>query len=83
MQRLRYGPQMKGQNAMKYGMKLKTVLLLIMMLVSGCANNGSAGNSCAGFKPIMLDGASIDGLTDRDAQAVLTHNTFGRAVGCW
>ena len=68
---------------MKYGMKSKTALLLIMTLVSGCAMNGSAGNSCAGFRPIMLDAASVDGLTDRVAQAVLTHNTFGRAVGCW
>ena len=68
---------------MKFGMKLKMWLCAILMLSSGCAMNGSTGNSCAGFKPIMLDAASVDGLTDRDAQAVLAHNAFGRAVGCW
>ena len=74
---------MKGPSAMKYATKLKTALLLTMTLLSGCVASGKDGNSCAGFKPIVLDAKSIDGLTDRDARGVLAHNEFGRAVGCW
>ena len=56
--------------------------LLILIPVSGCVQTGS-GNSCAGWEAIRLDAASIDGLTDRDARAVLAHNQFGDAMGCW
>lgn len=62
-------------------MRLTTVLLLSAMLVSGCVIGG--GNSCAGFKPIILAGQSIDGLTDQDAREILAHNEFGKAQGCW
>ncbi len=57
-------------------------MLLIAMLASGCATTGQ-DNFCAGWKPIRLDESSIDGLTDRDAEAILAHNEFGRSVKCW
>ena len=41
------------------------------------------GNACAGWEPIRLDAASIDGLTERDALSILAHNEFGLARGCW
>ena len=41
------------------------------------------GIDCAGWRAIPLDAASIDGLTDRDAAAVLAHNLYGRERGCW
>jgi len=41
------------------------------------------GNSCAGWEAIRLDAASIDGMTERDARAILEHNEFGLARGCW
>ena len=65
----------------KPGMKLTTVLLVSGMLVTSCAPTG--GSSCAGWAAIRLDAASIDGLTDLDARAVLAHNEFGKARGCW
>lgn len=41
------------------------------------------GDPCAGWQAIRLDAASIDGLTDADARAILAHNEFGLARGCW
>lgn len=67
---------------MKFGQKWTTVSLVSVMLVSGCVTTGS-GSGCAGWKPIRLDAASIDGLTERDARDVLAHNEFGLARGCW
>lgn len=63
-------------------MKL-TLTLLLVTLVTGCAMTGPATDPCAGWKPIRLDAASIDGLTERDAQAVLAHNLFGRSRCGW
>jgi len=54
-----------------------------MMLVSGCVSGGSGKSSCAGFKPILMERASIDGLTQTDARAVLAHNEYGRARCGW
>lgn len=62
-------------------MKLKLMLIALLTLSSGCVPRG--GDSCAGWKPIRLDAASIDGLTERDARNVLVHNEFGAARGCW
>ena len=53
------------------------------MLVSGCAIVGPKTDACAGWKPIILAGQSIDGLTEQDAQEILTHNIFGQERGCW
>ncbi len=66
---------------MKRAMRLIGTLALVT-LISGCVTSG-AGSGCAGWQAIRLDAASIDGLTDRDARAVLAHNEFGKARGCW
>ena len=62
-------------------MKLKLMLIGLLTLSSGCVTSG--GDSCAGWEPIRLDAASIDGMTERDARDVLAHNEFGAARGCW
>jgi len=54
----------------------------LLMLLANCTASGP-GNECAGWKALHMDAASIDGLTERDAAAVLAHNRFGRALGCW
>lgn len=68
--------------AMCFGTKWKTALLVSVMLVSGCAQIGQS-DACAGWKPIILANPSIDGLTDQDAQEILTHNVYGAERGCW
>jgi hypothetical protein len=65
----------------KSGTRWRTALLVSVMLVSACGTIGV--DSCAGWKPIILEGQSIDGLTEADATSVLAHNEFGRARGCW
>jgi len=62
-------------------MKLRLMLIALLTLSGGCVTSG--GDSCAGWKPIRLDLASIDGLTERGARDVLAHNEFGVARGCW
>lgn len=71
--------QLRG---MRSATRLKTALLLSVTLIAGCATSG-ASDACAGWKPIRLAQASIDGLTDQDAQEVLAHNIFGVQRGCW
>lgn len=68
--------------AMHFGMRSKIVLLVSVMLVSACDPIGQS-DACAGWKPIILAGPSIDGLTDQDAQEILTHNVYGAERGCW
>lgn len=68
--------------AMFFGMRWRIALLGIAMLVSACDPIGQS-DSCAGWKPIILTGPSIDGLTDQDAQEILTHNVYGAERGCW
>lgn len=63
-------------------MTLKLILIGMLTLSSGCVMHG-AGDACAGWKPIRLDDASIDGMTDRDARDVLAHNAYGSKRGCW
>lgn len=65
-----------------FGMRSIIALLLIAMLASGCATTGPA-EVCAGWKPIRLDAQSVEGITDRDAEAILAHNEFGQRVRCW
>lgn len=62
-------------------MKLTATLTLILILVAGCVPTG--GDSCAGWEAIRLDDQSINGLTDRDARAILAHNEFGKARCGW
>jgi hypothetical protein len=64
-------------------MKLRTGLLVSAMLVSGCVSGGSATNNCAGWRPILLTGATIEALTDDEAGAILAHNEFGVERKCW
>ncbi len=61
---------------MKPGTTSKIALLATATLVTACV--GTGGNSCAGWKPIRLADASIDGLTDQDAAEILAHNEFWR-----
>lgn len=49
--------------------------LAAVMLVTACVQTG-ASDPCAGWKPIRLADASIDGLTDQDAGEILSHNEF-------
>ncbi len=64
------------------GFAMKLTSLWALILVTSCAPTGR-GNNCAGWKPIYLDTASVDGLTERDAGAILGHNIFGQKQGCW
>lgn len=68
-------------NGMLCETKLK-IALLMTVLVSGCVTTGPA-EVCAGWKPILLDTQSINGLTERDAQSILAHNEFGQEIRCW
>lgn len=63
-------------------MKLMLMWLVLAMPVIGCAPTG-ASSPCAGWKPIILAGPSIDGLTEQDAGEVLAHNVYGAKQGCW
>lgn len=56
------------------------------MLLPSCMTSGPAidrATICAGWAAIHLDPASIDGLTEQDARAILAHNEFGLAQDCW
>jgi hypothetical protein len=68
---------------MSSGTRSRIGLLGIVILVSGCAIVGPKTDACAGWKPIILAEQSIDGLTEQDAQEILTHNIFGQERGCW
>jgi hypothetical protein len=57
-------------------------LLGLVMLAAACVPAGKS-DPCAGWEPIRLHDASIDGLTDQDAGEILAHNEFGRARNCW
>ena len=67
---------------MFFGTKWRIVLLVSLTLLPACEKTGPS-DACAGWKPIILAGQSIDGLTDQDAQEILTHNVFGQERGCW
>lgn len=68
---------------MSSGMRLRIGLLVSVTLLTACGKIGPNTDACAGWKPIILAGQSIDGLTDQDAQEILTHNVFGQERGCW
>ncbi len=63
-------------------MKWTIGLLLSVTLSSGCVMTGNA-DGCAGWKPIRLEAATIDAMTEAEARDVLAHNEFGRELGCW
>lgn len=56
---------------------------LAIIYLPSCSIASGQSDSCAGWKPITLAGQSIDGLTDQDAQEILTHNLYGSERGCW
>lgn len=62
-----------------------------LLLVTACVPTGPAATEpppapptiCAGWKPIFLRETTIDALDDREIEAVLGHNEFGRSQLCW
>jgi hypothetical protein len=68
---------------MFFGTKWRIALLVSLTLLPACGKTGAKTDACAGWKPIVLADQSIDGLTDQDAQEVLTHNVYGQKRGCW
>ena len=67
---------------MRYVMRLKIALLgLVAILLTSCGPTGI--DKCAGWKPIYLDEASLNGLTNRDAADILAHNDYGRVRCGW
>lgn len=57
---------------------------LALAALASCATSPS--DTCAGWKPIRLSGASIDYLAAKDPQALkslIGHQEFGKAMGCW
>jgi len=63
-------------------MKSITGLIVTALLLTGCVSAGG-GTNCAGWDVIRLDAQSVDGLTERDARAILAHNEYGLARRCW
>lgn len=57
---------------------LTSVPVLCLTLVSSCGMTG-ASDPCTGFKPLILETSSIDGLTDQDAEEVLAHNLYWKS----
>jgi hypothetical protein len=59
--------------------------LLLVLGVSACSAPAiDAG--CAGFRPVLLAGASIDYLAASDPQALaamIGNHEMGQARGCW
>jgi hypothetical protein len=79
------GPRHPLKHERKHAMKL-IMILGALMLLTNCDKAGPAldkATICAGWQAIPLDPASIDGLTGRDAAAILAHNKFGRSLDCW
>ena len=62
-------------------MKWTGLLLVSLILLPSCAPSGSAPNPCGPWRPILIGAADV--LTDATARGMLTHNTTGRALGCW
>lgn len=61
-----------------------TFALMSAVLLTACEMSGPAINRitvCAGWEPILI--AQADTLTEPTARAILGHNEFGRAEGCW
>lgn len=57
-------------------------LLLIVSLLAGCQTT-SGGTFCDIAKPVRLSSATVDAMTDREVEAVLTHNETGRKLCGW
>jgi hypothetical protein len=46
----------------------------------------SPGDGCAGWKPVRMAGGTVEYLAAQDPEtlkALIGHQEFGRAMGCW
>lgn len=64
---------------MKYGKKLKTIFLGLVLLTSACVSV----NGCAGFKPIRPEPHDLVCISDSLADQILIHNEYGQKVFGW
>jgi hypothetical protein len=51
-------------------------------LVAGCGTTG-ASDTCAGWRPILVDQGAADRLTRAEKEQVVAHNELGESRGCW
>lgn len=58
-----------------------TILLALLMLAA--CQSTSGGSYCDIAKPIRLSARTVDALTDREVEAVLTHNATGARLCGW
>lgn len=54
----------------------------LVTFASACATTGQ-GDGCAVFRPIYLEAADVDVISESAARAVLAHNETGREVCGW
>lgn len=60
-----------------------SIIPLICLILSGCQTNST---NCAGWKPIPLKPASavyLAGNDEKAAGALVGHDRYGKAQGCW
>jgi hypothetical protein len=66
-------------------LSIRTLTLpLALAALASCATSPSDG--CAGWKPIRMAGETVDYLAAQDSEtlkALIAHQEFGRATGCW
>ena len=65
--------------------RMLTLLPALGLLVS-CAPTAPPSDHCAGWEPITGAAETVDWLAAHDAdllKAVIGHDAFGRAQGCW
>lgn len=58
----------------------KIVLIVTLILLSGCAATGPV-NECVAWRPILI--GAQDSLTPETARAILAHNLTGRRLCGW
>lgn len=58
-------------------------MLIPAMMLASCAESGLVieSLSCAGWKPIYM--STNDSLTPETEKAIIAHNEYGAAEGCW
>lgn len=62
-------------------MRSIVVFAVMSILLSSCGSSGGLPDRCAGWKPIYYRDGDL--LTRPSAEEVLSHNKFGRSIGCW
>ena len=61
-----------------------TALALLMCasaLLGGCVSRAQTSDFCAVSSPVILD--SLDGKTDAELRAIVTHNALGEKLCGW